>query len=144
MILRRQRLDYGSPWSLPNVYLFTGNPVRRRDGAIVMGRGAARQVRDTYPGVDRKLGEQMNGKPLVYVLIKPGQVLGWFQVKHHWQQPADLKLIASATELLRQHATRRQEVFFHLNAPGVGNGRLSWDDVEPILRALPDNVLVYL
>lgn len=141
MILRRQLLDYTQPWALPDVYLFTGNPIRRADGAIVMGRGAARVVRDAYPGIDKRISTD---KPVTYTEITPGQWIGWFQVKAHWRDPADLRLIQASTELLTRQAAARPAVTFHLNAPGVGNGRLSWDQVEQILASAPDNVVCYL
>ena len=45
MKLIKGLLDYSKPWTIPNIYLFTGNPIVKANGAIVMGCGAARQVR---------------------------------------------------------------------------------------------------
>lgn len=135
------RLDYGTPWRLPDVYLFTGNPIRRSDGALVMGRGAARAVRDAYPGIDRRI---RTDRPVTYSLVAPDQWIGWFQVKHHWQQPADLALIQQSAELLASQAAQRPHIRFHLNAPGIGNGQLDWAEVEPLLAPLPDNVSIYI
>lgn len=133
-------LDYGTPWALPDVYLFTGNPVRRADGGIVMGRGAARQVRDCYPGLDKRIKTR---RPVDFTEITAGQWIGWFQVKHHWKEPADIKLIDISAQLLETIADGKPHLRFHLNAPGIGNGRLRWADVEPVLQFLPDNVLIY-
>jgi hypothetical protein len=133
-------LDYGTPWALPDIYLFTGNPVRRSDGAIVMGRGAARQVRDSYPGLDKRIHTH---RPVAFTLITDGQYVGWFQVKHHWKEPAQLDLIDISAQLLATIAEGKPHLRFHMNAPGIGNGRLRWSDVEPLLAPLPENVLIY-
>lgn len=143
MKLIHHRLDYAKPWSLPDVYLFTGNPIRNARGGVVMGRGAALQVRDTYPGIDQLIRTH---KPVTFTAIPSGnqQYIGWFQVKHHWRDPADLRLIRASADMLANIAAARQHVTFHLNAPGIGNGKLSWADVQPALQTLPDNVLIYL
>jgi|GEM_PF-1035847 len=138
-------LDYSKPWGADDVYLFTGNPVRKTNGAIVMGRGAALQVRDTYPGVDQALGKAIEpGRGLAFVDLNPSQKLGWFQVKDHWRDDAKLDLIASSSKELAALAQANPQTTYHLNAPGIGNGRLGWNDVEPILQELPGNVKVYV
>jgi hypothetical protein len=136
-------LDYGQPWSLPTVKLFTGNPVRRSDGALVMGRGAAQAVRDRWPTVQYGI-TITPGRPLAWFQIEPDQWIGWFQVKHHWREPACPDLIRASSQALAAGAAARPSRTFELNAPGVGNGRLSWADVEPLLDVLPSNVHVYL
>lgn len=141
MFLVHNRLDYAIAWQMPDVYLFTANAIRTRDGRLVMGAGAAKQVRDSYPGIDRQIPID---KPVTYVEVSPGQWLGRFQVKDHWQDAARLDLIEQSARILAAHAIKRPNVRFHLNAPGVGNGRLSWTEVFPLLQALPSNVLVYL
>ena len=139
----RSRLDYSRPWSLPDIKLFTGNPIRRSDGALVMGRGAAQQVRDSWPRVQYDI---KTNKSVTWYCInqEQRQWIGWFQVKHHWRDAARLDLITASTNHLSEMAARRSRYRFHLNAPGVGNGKLSWDDVEPILQVLPSNVTIYL
>jgi len=136
-------LDYSTPWALPDVFLFTGNPIRNSRGEVVMGRGAAKQVRDCYPTVAKQI---TTDQPVTLLRIDDNrlQYIGWFQVKHHWREPADRALIKASAECLAEIAKTHPETRFHLNAPGVGNGRLKWADVEPLLRCLPDNVMIYL
>ena len=135
-------LDYSEDWTLPEVRLFTGNPIKRQDGGIVMGRGAARQVRDTYPGIDKLI---KTDKPVTWIEIpdRSRQWLGWFKVKHHWKDEACLDLIKGSSDFLADIANLRPDHTFKINAPGIGNGKLQWSDVEPLLQALPDNCLVY-
>ena len=52
----------GEWWELTadaDLALFTGNSTVRRDGALVMGRGLAREVRDRFPGIDRELAARI-------------------------------------------------------------------------------------
>jgi len=139
-------LDYSTPWAFPDVYLFTGNPIVKHNGAIVMGRGAAQQVRDTYPGIDKKFGTLMNTQNdpnLLWRVIEPGQHIGWFKVKEHWRDPALISVIEESTIQLSIAAISHTSYTFHMNYPGIGNGKLKEKDVEDILTQLPDNVIIY-
>lgn len=142
-------LDYSKHWGLPDVYLFTGNATIRNDGAIVMGRGAAKQVRDTYERVPFMLANAITKNPNASVIFtgcgngQPSQHIGWFKVKHHWSEAASNALIVSSTRRLTDIALKRPNITFHMNYPGVGNGRLEVVDVERIIKSLPDNVLIY-
>lgn len=152
MKLINSLLDYTQPWELPDVYLFTGNPIVRLDGALVMGRGAARQVRDTFPGIDYAFGKLISSKyrDNDHVLFlpcgepfSPRQIIGWYKVKHHWRNEAAPGLIALSAQFLGELAETSPGHTFHMNFPGIGNGRLRVDDVLPLLEDLPDNVLIY-
>jgi hypothetical protein len=146
MKLIHKLLNYSQPWSLPNIYLFTGNPVIKNNGAIVMGRGAAKQVRDSYPGVDLAFGIKLIEKPLaplVWVTLFSQMHLGWFKVKYHWRDDAELSVIAESSIQLGTIAIQRPQYTFHMNYPGIGNGNLRLDDVQNVLNTLPDNVWIY-
>lgn len=147
MKLIQGMLDYSKPWAMPDIYCFTGNRIIRKDGALVMGRGAAKQLRDQYPGIDQEIGRALGFLPahrhITAVPMGGPMVLLWFQVKRHWADEADPSLIQAAALQLAEAAHEHPNVTFHLNAPGIGNGRLSWEEVEPLLQVLPDNVLIY-
>ena len=150
MKIINQLLDYTTPWDLPDIYLFTGNPIIKKNGAIVMGRGAAKEVRDTFPGIDKMFGDMIqqahtdNGHPPNILLANKGtQYIAWFKVKEHWKLPADPSVIARSVIELTQNATDRPKLNFHMNYPGIGNGRLHIRHVAPLLESLPDNVLLY-
>lgn len=138
-----QRLDYSKPWSLPDVYLFTANPIRNKQGALVMGRGAALAVKTSYPEVPYQIKANA---PVSWYCIDQSkrQWIGAFLVKSHWRKPAELPIIYRSVERLLSCAKQQSSYRFHVNAPGVGNGKLQWDDVEPLLASLPDNVIIYL
>lgn len=133
-------IDYSQRWELPDVFMFTGNKFITKDGRLVMGRGAAKQVRDTYPGVDKRI---KSDRPVTFCRLGPNQYLGYFCVKDHFRESADLDLIGQSVTALVTHASRVPQATFHLNYPGIGAGRLSESAVEPILQRLPDNVWVY-
>jgi hypothetical protein len=146
MKLIKGLLNYAIPWAVPNIYLFTGNPIVKANGAIVMGRGAAKQVRDTFPGIDVVFGSQLKLRPLVSLVWLKGaehQYIGWFKVKEHWKLPADRSAIAASANALAIIAAAHADRVFHMNYPGVGNGKLTEADVSPYLEILPDNVLIY-
>lgn len=148
MIIVDKLLDYTKPWSLPEVYLFTGNSTVKNNGAIVMGRGAARQVRDHFPMIDQSFGNIIKHRPnahLAWITLPNEQHIGWFKVKDFWRDPAKLELIRKSTKLLASIANRHlnPELTFHMNFPGIGNGRLEYDSVLEIVSQLPDNVYLY-
>jgi len=108
-----------------------------------MGRGAALEVRDAYPEVQFAMPNVGNVNFCYVDKNHTDQWIGWFKVKHDWKQPADLELIHQSTRDLSVIAGSRPDLTFHLNAPGIGNGGLKWDDVVRVVRVLPDNVLIY-
>jgi len=137
-----------------DLFLITTNSTLRRDGTLVMGRGMARQARDRFPGLDAALGGQIRqvcGSGGQYGLLisprwQPGAAphkLGCFQVKRHWQRPADLTLIGHSVTALTWWARLHSDCHIHLNFPGIGNGGLARTAVLPLLTALPDNVTIW-
>ncbi len=147
MHLVKGMLDYAIAKDLSPVrslLIFTGNSYIKRNGALVMGRGAARQVRDQYPGIDRDIGGQIENLGF-YGLVMSQHVrpnIGAFQVKYSAFEPATLELIERSTECLQKYA-ENPAFPIYMNFPGVGNGRLTRDQVWPIIETLPDNVFVY-
>lgn len=143
MILKDGLLDYRNPPK--GKILFTGNSYIRKDGALVMGRGAALQVRYMYPDVQYDLGRKI--KHLDYYGIlwtsHPTVDIGVFQVKYSYRDSADIDLIGRSSYKLEKLAKAYPEITFSMNYPGTGNGRLNIKDVEKILCQLPDNIEIY-
>lgn len=132
------------------VYLVTTNSFIKRDGCLVMGRGAAKQLALQKPILPKILGRLIAndcghlGEYNVGIYTGGSQVsCGAFQVKYHWGDAADIELIKRSTDCLIELANSKPDVEFHLNYPGIGNGRLDIDLVEPIIDRLPDNVNVW-
>jgi hypothetical protein len=131
--------------------LVTGNATLRKDGALVMGRGAARQLKDRYPVFPHLVGQYIkdgcypkHNSVAVYGIILIGR-FGLFQVKYNWWEEADLDLIKfSVDELCNLYSTGFLGTkTVSVNYPGIGNGRRNEQDVYPIISKLPEWVSVY-
>jgi hypothetical protein len=138
-------IDLDSPED-STVYLITTNSIVKRNGAVVMGRGIAKTLRDTYPGIDKKLGEAITsiGNKYGVVIVQFKNVpIGAFQVKYHYADDADLDLIQYSVHKLSSIANKHKDLIFKCNFPAIGNGHLKYEDVLPLVEQLPNNVLLY-
>lgn len=138
--------------------LFTANACVGADGRLVMGAGFAREVRDAYPGLDKKLGvaiQKKFGRPLQYpqygLLLESVleanndmRTIGAFQTKYDWRDGSNLPLIAYSVKSLCEWLARSESrVPVHLNFPGVGLGGLTRAEVVPLLDPLPRCVTIW-
>lgn len=140
----------GDMWdALPEVdhMIVTGNSYLKRDGSVVMGRGAARRMRDElrgFPG--RLMGHYIANKcgHLGEYNLILSEGLGLLQVKYDFRDQADIELIRRSVDMLREHAEARPGDTYAVNYPGIGNGRIErTDELEQIVSSLPDNVQVW-
>lgn len=145
-------------WTKVDHWLVTTNCIVKRNGALVMGAGLAKDVRDRWrhldTPVDVQLGQAIQTaagrqyskvckSDFTYGVIL-GRKLGIFQVKHHFKDSADLHLIRHSAEMLAAEATANPSKVYALNFPGIGNGKLSYRTVHDVIcHVLPDNVLVF-
>lgn len=119
----------------------TTNGYVKKNGCCVMGRGVAAQAAVRYPGLPEELGAEIR---------KHGNVVHWFPtkklfsfpVKHTWELPADLVLIACSVAVLTDYARANPTETFILPRPGCGNGQRTWAEIAPLCAGLPDNVIV--
>jgi hypothetical protein len=135
-----------------DVLLVTTNAYVKLSGLLVMGRGAAYQMTQEYPGSQAEFGMLValhnSLRPNTpYGLIMSERwrdpFLGIFQVKRYFKDVADLGLIEYSTRLLNLEARRHPEDRYALNYPGIGNGHRAMAQVQPLLDPLPDNVEVW-
>lgn len=138
----------------PHMILVTTNSYKRRDGALVMGRGAAKQLAVLKPDVPYAFGRRLiDGQFMTYgVMSLPPQAegepwLGAFQVKYHFKDEANMELIQTSLIMLDEMARKMPHMRIDLNYPGIGNGRIH-DQVrrkqlDKWLDQLPDNVHVW-
>jgi len=117
--------------------LVTTNSFVRKDGNLVMGRGAAYTASQLDPRTPRVYGQAITsmGKHMgVYGLLHNyNSDFGLFQVKRHWSDDASTRLITYSAQCLAFHAEESQAARWALNYPGIGNGRLTRDLIDPIL-----------
>lgn len=137
---------YGDIWEyLADVICITTNGVVTKAGRGVMGgQGVALQAKQRYPWIDAHLGRSLKqyGNHCVMWTGPYGSIC-YFPVKHHWRDRADLELIKRSAEELAAIVARHPGAVFVLPRPGCGNGRLTWEEVEPVIRdILPDRVHV--
>ena len=106
-----------------------------------MGRGVARQARDRFPGLARELGQRISASGN-HVHELSNNLLS-FPTKTVWWLNSDLELIAQSATELRTIALAAPDTTFYLPRPGCSNGKLSWEEVKPVLEkvGLPDNVV---
>lgn len=125
--------------------LVTSNSYIRKDGALVMGRGAALEAATRFPNfpyiAGGRISEKWGGHLGFYgTLLSVHKNIGLFQVKRHFKDPAELGIIeASVGSLLVQ---MRNETYA-INFPGIGYGQLEISRVLPVIQKLPDNVWIY-
>ncbi len=133
---------------LPVMYIVTTNSTIKRDGRLVMGRGAALEARNKIKDIDLECGAAINGRGLYgFIEVKsPTRVgkagFGIFQVKRIFNADAELDIIKYSTDMLEVYAERNAEIQIRMNFPGIGAGRLKYNDVLPLLQSLPDNVTI--
>jgi hypothetical protein len=131
--------------------LATTNATIRKDGALVMGRGAALEAKSRYEDLDYRLGhiiaDSCGSGGLYGVLFAdvryPEPRLGAFQVKYNWNEQADLDLINYSMSKLITIATAMPHERFNLNFPGIRNGRLGRREVLDALDPGPDNIIIW-
>lgn len=149
MILINRRLQYAVQST--GVLLFTANSVINRLGELVMGAGAAQDVKRVFPNAPRHFGSQVKHLEQFGVCImdmrsklykKPRQV-GAFQVKRDWRDTAHLNMIETSVADLLALAIAHPDTVYHLNYPGIGHGGLTEADIRPLIQELPDNVHIY-
>lgn len=145
-------LERGNMWNVfgkTNLFLITTNPIVRKDGAVVMGRGIAKEFATRYPKGPFCMADCLNPAIVGYGGIRPtgvignfdGQKVGFFMVKSHWRDMAQVGIIEDSVTDLCEWAGKYNRI--DLNFPGIGNGKLSREDVLPLLSILPDNVHVW-
>ncbi len=140
-----ERIDYTKEWGSKEVRLFTGNPIIKADGSVVMGAGAAKQVRDFYSGIDKEFGKRLkkDRRANIIIIRVNTKMIGWVKVKRHWAESADLRLVQESMIELARMANNFHDFTFRINYPAIGNGRTDIKLVEPLLQVLPDNVIVH-
>jgi len=146
------KLAQGNMFAHPaSLILVTTNSYVRSNGTLVMGRGAASQLKNYLPNCESIFGHMVQHTTRGHVMARYGICIhpyaqngvnyGIFQVKYHWGKPAIPELIAHSVSKLTQIAHLYPSI--SLNYPGIGNGGLSEEAVWPMVYDLPDNVTVW-
>lgn len=141
--------EIGDMWQIyaqTDLFCITTNSTITKDDRLVMGRGIALQARDKLPDIDKYLGEQIKYHQLYGLVVIENfhpQRIAAFQVKYHWREKAELGIIRYSVQRLREYILGLKPLRVDLNYPGIGNGKLSEDQVFPIIVELPDCVHIW-
>lgn len=142
------KLHTGNMWDIyeeADCFVFTGNSFVKTNGCLVMGRGMARQVLDKFPGIDRRICSKILDECChlgTYGFVFDEKI-GVFQVKYHFKEKADVRLIRYSVKCLVAYTSKYPDKQIHMNYPGIGNGGLPKCVVKPLIVCLPDNVHVW-
>ena len=143
-------LKYGNIWSnygfSEHKILITTNSFVKNNGELVMEKGLAKEAKEKFSDLPKKCGDMilgMNCHMKFYGMMMISKYIGIFQVKYDWNDFANLEIIKNSTKMLDKLSRRNQEYVFNLNFPGIGNGRLTYNQVFPIIKIMPNNVLVW-
>lgn len=135
----------------PYICIFaTTNSYINVKGELVMGRGAALQMKTLFPFSPIYFANSIQETTDRYsnyyrygIIIEYKNRIGIFQVKYHFKSTARLDLISNSSFKLGHYAKKSPKYQFWLNFPGIGYGGLSENEVMPYLKDLPDNVVIW-
>jgi O-acetyl-ADP-ribose deacetylase (regulator of RNase III) len=103
----------------------------------VMGKGLALAFKQRYPDMfatyerDCQTGRLTIGRPTLYQKSTPW-ILN-FPTKYHWRNPSKLEYIEKGLAFLVNHYKKAGIASIAFPKLGVQNGKLSWDDVGPLM-----------
>lgn len=103
----------------------------------VMGKGLALAFKERYPDMfvvyqeDCKSGKLRIGRPTIYKKSSPW-ILN-FPTKDHWRFPSKLEYLEKGLEFLVTHYQKVGISSIAFPKLGAQNGKLSWDEVGPLM-----------
>lgn len=130
------------------VVCVTTNGIVKRDGCAIMGVGTAQIARDSFKGIDKKLGEYLNqygnrcfnlglhnyrGKHLRIVT---------FPTKYNPNDNSDMDLIRKSVLEIKEMADKFNWSKVYIPLPGVGAGKLLWSNVKPLFECLDERFIL--
>lgn len=128
--------DLWSPeWDLRCI---TTNGFVKNNNECVMGRGVAFQAKNKYPQLAKIVG-QLIRESGNHVYHLSDYSIATFPVKHNWWEKANLMLIRQSIIELETLVDIMPEIKkVALPRPGCGNGKLTWEEVKPLVAILDD------
>ena len=126
----------GNIWSYEADWVVvTTNGIVKKNGEAVMGRGVARQAKDRFPNLARRLAHVLKRRGNHIAIFEDIKIVT-FPTKHNWKDSSSLELIdQSCVEI----ASLPYDATFVMPKPGCGLGNLTWNQVRPILEKRLDD-----
>lgn len=143
MNLINKLINYKKVWGSKDVVFFTANQVVKRNGALVMGAGNAKAARDSVKGADMAFGKKLGTKRVCTIKFKNIH-LGAFVTKTHFKGKSNINFVRLSIKVLYELATINPDWTFHLPYPAIGYGGLTREQLDPSMKCLPSNVLIYI
>jgi hypothetical protein len=140
----------GNMWrDTGDAFVVTTNGIVKRNGAAVMGAGVALYARETFPGIDMRLGQllKQHGNRVFNMgtyespVGKPQRVVT-FPTKKDWKDPSDPNLILKSCAELIEMTDEFGWSRVILPPVGTGNGGLNTEYVREMLEPILDNRFV--
>lgn len=136
-------------WTL----IWTSNSTITSGGNAVMGRGMAKKLAQAFPALKDKESKALNKlpkedskidifnrkvsivRPQLH-LVHKGQYgnIASFPVKRGYWEKADIKIIEHNAIILSKLAKKNPRHNYMINYPGIGAGKLTTEEVYPILK----------
>lgn len=122
---------------------FTANSVVNSKGCLVMGAGNAKVVRDSFEGIDKRLGTSIENLSEYFIKKDRETKIFALQTKIDWKDKSPMQLVNKSVKCLKSLALQKPDKNFAIPYPAINRGGLSKDAIEPLLKELPNNVTVY-
>lgn len=135
-----------------NLFVITTNSFIKKDGCLVMGRGAAKKLSDRFSGIAKFAGkyiakfkkEYKHEDYLFFTLKYEHRLLGFLQVKRFFKENSDLRLIRESIGHMNQFVETAPWIKeINMNYPGIGYGGLEKKAVKPLLKVLGKRFVVW-
>lgn len=111
-----------------------------------MGAGIAGQAQVRFPEMPAMLGLHLQDSGNHVGLLRPPTKTEpyyvAFPVKRFWYDEASLELIERSAHELMEYTDLWHWNTVLLPRPGCGNGRLTWDEVRPVIEPILDDRIV--
>ncbi|TXT66101.1 MAG: hypothetical protein BAJALOKI3v1_50101 [Promethearchaeota archaeon] len=113
----------------------TTNGALRKNGNGICGAGIAKQARDKWGFIEKRLGKSIkkHGNKVMPLLIDNNTTIVAFPTKEHWKDNSNIDLISESCSCLYELTNALNWSRVCLPRPGCMNGNLSWYLVKPIL-----------
>jgi len=144
-IARKLNVLSAEALSKADAICFTSNGSIKKNGALIMGAGVAKQFRDRFPGMDITAGQKVkkNGNRCqvieTFKIEKRFLSVLAFPTKHSPWEDSDIELIRKSAQQIVEIADANSWKKVLIPAPGVNNGNLRWVDVRPVLEEILDD-----
>lgn len=123
----------------------TTNSTLNNKGHLVMGAGNAKQAKEVCPELPAIFGEQVSkgcGNLGFYGLLRHNQYFA-LQTKLHWRDKSPIEVVKHSINKLRLASLKHPDKVFGVPFPAINHGKLSEEDILPLLKELPDNVIIF-